>query len=66
MGVIVEYLTDYVMLNPLRCELKGELDGLLDGILNDASTTRPVFKGFAQVKPFRFSNNAVRDLKKKP
>jgi len=43
-----------------------ELDGLLDGILNDASTTRPVFKGFAQVKPFRFSNNAVPDLKKKP
>jgi hypothetical protein len=42
-----------------------ELDGLLDGILNEASTQKPAFKGFAQVKPFRFDSDSLRDLKKK-
>ena len=43
-----------------------ELDGLLDGILNDASIQKPAFKGFAQVKPFRFDGETLKELKKKP
>ncbi|MDA0590319.1 MAG: hypothetical protein O3C17_20145, partial [Planctomycetota bacterium] len=43
-----------------------ELNGLLDGILKEASTQKPAFKGLAQVKPFRFDTDTVRNVKKKP
>ena len=43
-----------------------ELNGLLDGILNEASIQKPAFTGYAQVKPFRFDDDALKNLKKKP
>jgi uncharacterized membrane protein YgcG len=43
-----------------------ELNEILDGILNEfASTSVSPFTGYAQVKPFKFDNETIRNLKKK-
>lgn len=43
-----------------------ELNGILDGILGvDAASDPAPFAGFAQVEPFKFDNEAIKNFKKK-